>query len=101
MKQIKQVGLNHILFLMEIFEYQSNVLGEIKTATDLFLIILQGNLAFQSQKRDATFSKLLKNEETDLMKTVFQLCIQNLQGELHCIFKSVTNLSSIARQNKL
>ena len=93
LEQIKQVGLNQILFVMKIFEHQSHDLGEIKTATDLFLIILQGNLAFQSQKMDATFSKLLKNEETDLMKTLFQLCKENLQGELHCIFKSVTKLS--------
>ena len=83
LKQIRQVGLNQILFVMKIFEHQRDDLGKIKTATDLFLIILQGNMAFQSQKMDATFSKLLKDEETDLMKTLFQLCKQNLQGELH------------------
>ena len=101
LKQIEQIGLNQILFVMKIFQHQRDNLGKIETATDLFLIILQGNLAFQSQKRDATFSKLLKDEDIDLMKTVFQLCKQNLQGELHCIFKSVTKLSSLARQNKL
>ena len=92
LKQIEKVGLNQILFVMKIFKQQSDDLGKIKTATDLFLIILQGNLAYQSQKRDATFSKLLKDEETDLMKTIFQLCKQNLQGGLHCNFKSVTKL---------
>ena len=81
LKQIKQVGLNHILFLMEIFEYQSNVLGEIKTATDLFLIILQGDLAFQSNKSDTTFSKLLNVKEQALMERIFQLCKENLQDE--------------------
>ena len=79
--QIKEIGLNQILFVMKILEYPGEDVEKIATATDLFLIILQGNLAFQSQKRDTTFSKLLKNEEKDLMKTVFQLCKENLQNE--------------------
>ena len=78
LKQINQVGLNQILFVMKILEHQGNDLGKIKTATDLFLIILRGNLAFQSQKRDTTFSKLLKDDEKDLIKTVFQICKENL-----------------------
>ena len=81
LKQIKQVGLNHILLIMEIFEHQDNVLGEIKTATDLFLIILQGDLAFQSHKSDTTFSKLLNVKDQELMERIFQLCKENLQDE--------------------
>ena len=81
LKQIKQVGLNQILFVMKILEHQGNDFGEISTATDLFLIILRGNLAFQSQKRDTTFSKLLKDDQKNLIKTVFQLCKGNLQDE--------------------
>ena len=81
LKQIKQVGLNQILFVMKILEHQGNDLGKISTATDLFLIILRGNLAFQSQKSDTTFSKLLKDDEKDLIKTVFQICKENLQDE--------------------
>ena len=81
LKQIKQVGLNQILFVMKILEHQGNDFGKISTATDLFLIILRGNLAFQSQKRDTTFSKLLKDDQKNLLKTVFQLCKGNLQDE--------------------
>ena len=80
-QQITQLGLNQILFVMKILEYQSEDFEKIATATDLFLIILQGNLAFQNQKMDTTFSKLLKDEENDLMMTLFQLCKQNLQDE--------------------
>ena len=80
-QQIERIGLNQILFVMKILEYQEEDFEKIATATDLFLIILQGNLAFQNQKRDSTFSKLLKDGEKDLMMTLFQLCKQNLQDE--------------------
>ena len=80
-QQIKQIGLNQILFVIKILEHQGKHFEKIETATDLFLIILRGNLAFQSHKRDTSFSKLLKDEEEDLMKTVFQLCKENLQGQ--------------------
>ena len=81
-QQIEQIGLNQIIFVMKILEHQGEDLGKIETATDFFLIILRGNLAFQGQKSDTPFSKLLKNdEEKDLIKRVFQLCKENLQDE--------------------
>ena len=80
-QRIEQIGLNQILFVMKILEYQSKDFEKIATATDLFLIILQGNVAFQNHKRDSTFSKLLKDSEKDLMMTLFQLCKENLQDD--------------------
>ena len=81
LKQINQVGLNQILFVMKIMEHQDEDLGKIETATDLFLIILRGNLAFQSQKSDTTFSKLLNVKDKDLLDRIFRLCKENLQDE--------------------
>ena len=80
-QQIKRIGLNQILFMMKIMEHQDEDLGKIETATDLFLIILRGNLAFQSQKSDTTFSKLLNVKDKDLLDRIFQLCKENLQNE--------------------
>ena len=80
-KQIEQIGLNQILFVMKIMEHQDKDLGKIETATDLFLIILRGNLAFQSQESDTTFSKLLNVKDKDLLDRIFRLCKENLQDE--------------------
>ena len=80
-QQIKRIGLNQILFMMKIMEHQDEDLGKIETATDLFLIILRGNLAFQSQKSDTTFSKLLNVKDKDLLDKIFQLCKENIQDQ--------------------
>ena len=81
LNQIKQIGLNQILFVMKVLQLQGDEFEKISTATDLFLIILRENLAFQSHKRDTTYSKLLTNEEKELLKILFQLCKENLQDE--------------------
>ena len=78
-QNIKRIGLNQIIFVMKILEHQGEDFGKIETATDLFLIILRGNLAFQNfPNYDTTFSKL-RNEEKVLMKSIFELCKENLQ----------------------
>ncbi len=81
LQQVRKIGLDQILFVIKILEHQEEDFGNIRTATDLFLIILRGNLAFQRQNSDTTFSKLLSSEEKDLMKSIFQLCKENLQDE--------------------
>lgn len=76
--QLKQIGLNQILFVMNILKHQEDYFQKITTATDLFLIILRGNLAFHDQKNHSGFAQLLKNKESDL-KNIFKLCKENLQ----------------------
>ena len=101
-KQTKQIGLNQILFVMKILELKGDDFENIRTATDLFLIILRENLAFQSQKSDTTFSKLLNDEEKDLLKTIFQLCKENLQDkDEDNIMKRTLNYFKPNRQNKV
>ena len=81
-RNIKKIGLNQIIFLMKILEHQGEDLGEITTASDIFLMILRGNLAHQGQQSDTPFSELLKDEEKkDFMKRIFELCKENLQGQ--------------------
>ena len=103
-KQIKQLGLNQILFVMKVLEHKGEDFEKITTATDLFLIILRENLAFQSQKSDTTFSKLLNDEEKDLLKTIIQLCKENLQDQdkdKDNIMKRTLNYFKPNRQNKV
>ena len=91
-QKIKQIGLNQVIFVMKILENQGEDFGKIEAATDLFLIILRGNLAFQNiLNNDTTFSKL-RNEEKDLMKSIFELCKENLQDE--------GNKDKVAKQQK-
>ena len=79
-QQLQQIGLNQVIFVMKILEHQGEDFGKIETATDLFLIILRGNLAFQNiSNYDTTFSKL-RNQEKDLMKSIFELCKENFQA---------------------
>ena len=78
LKQIQKFDRNQILFLMQMLKLKENQLGDIRTATDLFLSILWGNLASQNQKSDRAFLKLLK-EHQDNLKNTFQLCKENLQ----------------------
>ena len=77
--QIKRIGLNQILFVMKILEYQSKDLEKITTASDLFLTILQGNLAFHNQEGETGFLDMLKRAERDFLKETFKLCKENLQ----------------------
>ena len=77
--QLQKFDWNQILFVMQMLKQQENQLGEITTATDLFLSILHGNLAFQNQKSDTGFMKLLKGEQREYLKKTFQLCKENLQ----------------------
>ena len=79
MQQMKKFNWNQILFVMQLLKQQENQLGDITTATDLFLSILHGNLAFQNQKSDTGFMKLLKGEQREYLKKTFQLCKENLQ----------------------
>ena len=80
-QKIKQIGLNQILFVMQILEHQEKDFENITTASDLFLTILQGNLAFHYQKGDTGFSKLLKGENQDFfLKNTFKVCKENLQN---------------------
>ena len=77
--QLQKFDWNQILFVMQMLKQQENQLGDITTATDLFLSILHGNLAFQDQKSDTGFMKLLKGEQREYLKKIFQLCKENLQ----------------------
>ena len=78
-KKIKQIGLNQILFAMNILEHQEEDFDNITSATDLFLIILRGNLIFQNPKSHAGFLQLLKDDDKDFLKNTFKLCKENLQ----------------------
>ena len=102
-QQLKQIGLNQVIFVMKILEHQEDF-GKIETATDLFLIILRGNLAFQNiQNNDTTFSKL-HNEEKDFMKSIFELCKENLQEDKEdedFIQRTLKYFKLDRRQNKI
>ena len=78
-KQIKQIGLNQIFFVMKILEHQEENLESVTTATDLFLTILHGNLAFHNQKCDTGFLQMLKGEDRTYLMNTFKLCKENLQ----------------------
>ena len=79
-KQIKQIGLNQIFFVMKILKHQEENFENITTATDLFLTILRGNLAFHNQKSDTGFSQILKGEGMEFLMDTFKLCKENLQN---------------------
>ena len=80
-KKLKQISLNQIFFVMKILEHQEENFENITTASDLFLTILRGNLAFHNQNVDAGFSQMLKGKDQDFfLKKTFQLCKENLQN---------------------
>ena len=79
-KQIKQIGLNQIFFVMKILEHQEENFEFITTAADLFLTILRGNLAFHNQKSDTGFLPLLKGKGKEFLMDTFKLCKENLQN---------------------
>ena len=78
--QIKQIGLNQILFVMKILEHQELYCEKITSATDIFLIILHGNLAFHNKRSDRGFSEMLKGRDIEFLKNTFKLCRENLQN---------------------
>ena len=78
--QIKQIGLNQILFVMKILEHQELYFEKITSATDIFLIILHGNLAFHNKRSDTGFSEMLKGTDIEFLKNTFKLCKENLQN---------------------
>ena len=78
--KIKQIGLNQILFVMKILEHQEEDFENIANASDLFLIILRGNLAFHNHQGDTGFSQILKGEDKNFVKEIFKLCKENLQN---------------------
>ena len=55
-------------------------LGEITTASDMFLIIIRGNLGYQNSKSDAGFARL-PVEQKENLKKLFRLCRENLQTQ--------------------
>ena len=57
--QLKRIGLNQILFVMKILKHAEKF-ERITTATDVFLIILRGNLAFHNQNSDTGFAHLCR-----------------------------------------
>ena len=65
---------------MNILKHQEDYFQKITTATDLFLIILRGNLAFHNQKNHSGFAQLLKGKTSDL-KNIFKLCKETLQND--------------------
>ena len=71
-----------ILFLKQIVKIAhkgKSQLGEITTATDLFLTIIRGNLDYQNSKTDSGFTRL-PAERQDNLKKLFKLCKENLQN---------------------
>ena len=76
--QLKQIGLNQIFFVMKILKHAEDY-ERITTATDVFLIILRGNLAFHNQKSNTGFTQMLKGKESDL-NNIFKICKENLQN---------------------
>ena len=79
LRQMKNFHMNQILFLMQMLKLQENHIGDITSATDLFLSILRANLSFQNQKSETGFMKLLNDEQRVYLKKTFQLCKENLQ----------------------
>ena len=85
LQQFEQIdeGLRHdILFLKQIVKIAhqgKSQLGEITTATDLFLTIIRGNLDYQNSKTDSGFTGL-PAERKDNLKKLFKLCKENLQN---------------------
>ena len=88
-KILQQLGkiassLQHdILFLKQIVKIALEPeipLEEITTATDLFLTIILGNLRNQDPSRKSGYSELPNIEKTNL-KSVFNLCKENLQKD--------------------
>ena len=79
-KQVKQIGLNQIFFVIKILEHQEENFENISTATDLFLTILRGNISFHSQKIDTGFSQMLKGKNKEFLMVTFKLCKENLQN---------------------
>ena len=79
--QIVKTGLkNQILFFMKILEHQELHFEKITSATDIFLIILHGNLAFHNKRSDTGFSEMLKGRDIEFLKNTFKLCKENLQS---------------------
>ena len=54
-------------------------LGEISTASDLFLTIIRGNLNYQNLRNESGFTRL-PAERQDNLKKLFKLCKENLQN---------------------
>ena len=77
-------SLQHdILFLKQIVKIAmrgNSQLEEITTASDLFLPIILGNLSHQDPNRKSGYSELPSTEKMNL-KSVFQLCKENLQKD--------------------
>ena len=70
-----------ILFLKEIIKIANEekiLLGEITTASDLFLTIIRSNLDYQNSESDSGFTRLPDECQDNLRKT-FQLCKENIQ----------------------
>ena len=77
---------NEILFLKQIIKivHEGNIqLGEINTASDLFLTIILGNLSHQESNRKLGYSELSRTQKNNL-NLVFQLCKENLQKDSAC-----------------
>ena len=71
---------HEILFFKKIVQIvrEGNIqLGEITTASDLFLTIIRDNLEYLNAKTEAGFSRLLADCKNNLKK-IFTLCKQNL-----------------------
>ena len=84
LQQLKKIAKDlryDILFLKQIVKIAHEgkaPLGEITTATDLFLTIMRSNLEFQSSESDSGFTRLPADLQDNLKKT-FKLCKENLQ----------------------
>ena len=84
LQQLKKIAKDlryDILFLKQIVKIAQEgkfPLGEITTATDLFLTIMRSNLEFQNSKSDSGFTQLPAELQDNLKKT-FKLCKENLQ----------------------
>ena len=88
-KILQQIGKiarglrSDILFLKQIVKIAHEgkaQLGEITTATDLFLTIIRGNLDYQNSKTESGFTRI-PAERQDNLKKLFKLCKENLQNK--------------------
>ena len=71
-----------ILFLKQIVKIvhddEKVQIGEITTATELFLTIIRSNLDYHNSQSDSGFTRLLSHRQDNLKQT-FKLCKENLQ----------------------
>ena len=103
LKQFEEIheDLKHdILFLKQIVKIAHDgktPLGEITTASDLFLTIIRSNLDYQNSEIDSGFTGL-PDECRDNMRKTFQLCKENIQKSRDNLWKTLWTVDGQTEQ---